>query len=46
MFWGERYGSLTDPFGHVWSISTPSETLTTDEIAARAHAMFDQRQPA
>ncbi len=23
MFWGDRYGHLGDPFGHVWSIATP-----------------------
>jgi PhnB protein len=23
MFWGERYGQLSDPFGHHWSLSTP-----------------------
>jgi PhnB protein len=23
MFWGDRYGQITDPFGHVWSFSTP-----------------------
>jgi PhnB protein len=22
MFWGDRYGSLTDPFGHSWSLAT------------------------
>jgi len=22
-FWGDRYGQLTDPFGHVWSIGAP-----------------------
>ena len=22
-FWGERYGQLTDPYGHVWSIGGP-----------------------
>lgn len=22
MFWGDRYGVLTDPFGHHWSIAT------------------------
>ena len=22
-FWGDRYGQLTDPFGHTWSLSTP-----------------------
>lgn len=23
MFWGDRYGQLADPFGHVWSIGAP-----------------------
>lgn len=22
MFWGDRYGQLEDPFGHIWSIAT------------------------
>lgn len=22
-FWGDRYGQLTDPFGHLWSIGSP-----------------------
>lgn len=25
MFWGDRYGQLVDPFGHRWSMSTPSK---------------------
>lgn len=23
MFWGDRYGQLADPFGHVWAIAAP-----------------------
>jgi PhnB protein len=23
MFWGDRYGQVKDPFGHMWSFSTP-----------------------
>ncbi len=23
MFWGDRYGQIGDPFGHVWSIAHP-----------------------
>jgi PhnB protein len=23
-FWGDRYGQLKDPFGHLWSIGAPS----------------------
>jgi PhnB protein len=25
MFWGDRYGQFIDPFGHRWSMSTPSK---------------------
>jgi len=24
-FWGDRYGSVVDPFGHNWSIATPGK---------------------
>jgi PhnB protein len=33
-FWGDRYGVLEDPWGHSWSIATPSERqLSQEEIA-------------
>ena len=38
MFWGDRYGRLEDPFGHVWSLATHKEDLTREEIARRAAA--------
>ena len=25
-FWGDRYGQIQDPFGHTWSIASPSKT--------------------
>jgi PhnB protein len=34
-FWGDRFGSVVDPFGHVWSIATHVEDLTPEEIAER-----------
>ena len=34
-FWGDRFGSITDPFGHLWSIATHVEDLTPEEIAER-----------
>jgi PhnB protein len=37
-FWGDRFGTVTDPFGHVWSIATHIEDLTPDEIAERGKA--------
>ena len=35
-FWGDRFGSVQDPFGHSWAIATHVEDLTPDEIAVRA----------
>jgi PhnB protein len=35
MFWGDRFGTVTDPYGHVWSIATHKEDLTPEEIAER-----------
>jgi PhnB protein len=32
MFWGDRYGKLTDPFGHKWSIGTRVKNMSSDEI--------------
>jgi PhnB protein len=36
MFWGDRYGVLTDPFGHAWSLGTHKEDLAPAEIRKRA----------
>jgi PhnB protein len=37
-FWGDRFGSITDPFGHNWSIATHIEDLTPEEIEERGKA--------
>jgi PhnB protein len=34
-FWGDRFGTVTDPFGHTWSLATHKEDLTPEEIAER-----------
>jgi PhnB protein len=39
-FWGDRYGSVTDPFGYVWGIATHKENLSNDEIQKRARNFF------
>ena len=36
MFWGDRFGTLSDPFGHVWSIATHKEDLSEEEMAERS----------
>ncbi len=38
MFWGDRFGSVTDPFGHSWQIATHKEDLTSEEIMERGKA--------
>jgi PhnB protein len=37
-FWGDRFGTVQDPFGHTWSVATHVEDLTEEEIAERAKA--------
>ena len=37
-FYGDRSGSVTDPFGHVWSVSTHQEDVSAEEIERRAAA--------
>lgn len=38
-FYGDRSGTLRDPFGHVWTISTHIEDVAQDEIERRLAAM-------
>ena len=37
-FYGDRGGSLIDPFGHIWHIATHTEDLTPEEMQKRATA--------
>ena len=39
-FWGDRYGKLTDPFGHEWGIATHKEDVSPDEMERRAAEWF------
>ena len=38
MFWGDRYGQVTDPFGHSWSLATHKEDVHPEEMRRRAKA--------
>ncbi len=33
MFWGDRYGQITDPFGHIWSMATHKRDMTPEQMA-------------
>jgi PhnB protein len=41
-FWGDRFGSIRDPFGHEWSIATHIEDVPAEEMAERAKAAMAQ----
>src|SRR5215207_2140132 len=36
VFWGDRHGQLTDPFGHHWNISQHVRDVPHDEVVAAA----------
>ena len=38
-FYGDRMGTLADPFGHVWSIGTHREDVSVEEMQRRMAAM-------
>ena len=42
-FYGDRLGSIIDPFGHLWHISTHVEDVSPDEIGRRAAAMAKEQ---
>jgi len=42
MFWGDRYGKLSDPFGHQWGMATHKEDVSPQELAKRSEAFFAQ----
>lgn len=39
-FYGDRSGTITDPWGHVWSIATHTEDLTPEEIQQRFRELY------
>ncbi len=36
MFWGDRYGQFTDPFGHRWSASQTIAVMTDEQMQSAA----------
>jgi PhnB protein len=40
MFWGDRYGKITDPFGQQWGMATHKENVAPDEMKRRMAALF------
>jgi uncharacterized glyoxalase superfamily protein PhnB len=40
MFWGDRYGVVTDPYGHSWSFATHVKDLTPDQMQSAMKDAF------
>jgi uncharacterized glyoxalase superfamily protein PhnB len=40
MFWGDRTGSVQDPFGYVWDLATRKENVSPDEMKRRGEEFF------
>jgi PhnB protein len=45
-FYGDRSGTFSDPFGHVWSIGTHKEDVSPEEIHRRMEEMMKQGSQA
>ena len=45
MFWGDRYGWVRDPFGHMWALSTINEVVTPQQIEDRLRNMAAASSP-
>ena len=41
-FWGDRMGTLVDPFGHRWTLATHVEDVSEEEMGRRAAEAFQQ----
>ena len=44
MFYGDRLGTVEDPFGHKWSVSTHIEDVSQAQMRKRAAAMMSTKQ--
>jgi PhnB protein len=43
MFWGDRYSSIIDPFGHIWDIATHKVNMTPGQMK-KAQAEWEAKQ--
>ena len=44
-FYGDRLGTIVDPYGHIWHISTHVEDVSPEEIGRRAAALAQGQRP-
>lgn len=46
MFWGDRFGQLTCPFGHKWALATHTKDVTPEEMKKAQEALQKQQAAA
>ncbi len=39
-FWGDRFGTVADPFGYIWDLATHVEDVPPDEIRKRGESFM------
>lgn len=42
-FWGDRYGSVIDPFGHSWAIATHKVDMSPEEMQKAAKEFIEKQ---
>jgi len=42
-FWGDRYGKITDPFGHQWGLAQHVEDIAPEEMKRRSEEWIAKR---
>jgi len=45
-FWGDRFGTVVDPFGHVWSMATHVEDVSPEDMKKRSEEAMKQMAAA
>ncbi len=43
-FWGDRYGTVVDPFGHTWSFAHPLKQVSPEELKEAMDEAMSQHQ--
>lgn len=41
-FWGDRFGTITDPYGHSWGLATHVEDVSPEEMEKRGQEFMAQ----
>jgi uncharacterized glyoxalase superfamily protein PhnB len=45
MFWGDRFGQVQDPFGHIWGIATRKIDMSPEELTKAGQEFMKNMKP-